>query len=605
MIPYFYTCIAIMVTDIFNSYYLNHDCSIDTITKILSNDLLRSFFASGAYTVFGTVDIGTRIGAIWFLPAMFFATIIFQLLLEYMEDDRTVGILSGAIALAGYISAKFIWLPFSVQSGMMASFFIWIGYYIKKQRLLDQLKWYHYVIAQLILLFGISNNYCSIAFVVADISDMLLSIPVGLSGCLLIYLISKIDLKGRVLEYIGKISLAVLCTHLYALETMGAYLNIVLDKAGLSGNSRVWAFILEEIFFAVCTAFAIETIKKRIKTINERLQERHWGLDKRRDVAIDVAKGLFIIMMLIGHFKIDSVLRSIIYSCHMIAFVVFSGYFYKRDRSLWKSVVHIIHIFLFPYLIFVFCSILMSYQNINYTFLKEICIRYLLGMSFSQNLFSDIPSVGTVYFILMLAAIRLIYLFVDHGIKSEELKLLVVACISLLGMKLGRNGFWMPWSIDIACYAMIFYQIGIYFRKYDLLAKVRDFHLAYFILTLIWVYMIYMGSMEIAVRNYGRYGLVILGSVAGVLLVYKLSAYISGTLPVITKFLTLISENSMVILIVHTLLDGVIRDLLAYRFNSENVLYMIGVVLLQIAVSWIIKEVILKARMTHLKVSAK
>lgn len=138
------------------------------------------------------IDLGTRIGAIWFLPAIFFAIIIFQILLKYITDDRTLGAYSGLISFAGYLSARFIWLPFSIQSGMMACFFLWMGYEIKKKNLLDHLKWYHYLIAQLILLFGIFHNYCNISFVTADISDLFISIPVGLSGCLLIYGISKI-----------------------------------------------------------------------------------------------------------------------------------------------------------------------------------------------------------------------------------------------------------------------------------------------------------------------------------------------------------------------------------------------------------------------------
>ena len=64
MVPYFYTCAAIILTDVFNSYYLNRDGSIETITGILGRDLLRSFFASGSYKTFGTINLGTRIGAI-------------------------------------------------------------------------------------------------------------------------------------------------------------------------------------------------------------------------------------------------------------------------------------------------------------------------------------------------------------------------------------------------------------------------------------------------------------------------------------------------------------------------------------------------------------
>lgn len=234
MLPYFYTCLAIIIADVFNSYYLNQDSSINTISNILGRDLLRSFFASGTYRTFGGIELGTRIGAIWFLPAILFAIIIFEILLNCIIDNRSVGIISGIIALLGYLSAQFIWFPFSIQSGMMACFFLWIGYVIKQQKLLDNIRWYHYIIAQLVLLFGIFNNYCNIDFATADISDIFISIPVGLSGCLLIYFISKMDLKGRVFESIGKLSLTVLCTHLFALETMGSYFYGILNKGAVS-----------------------------------------------------------------------------------------------------------------------------------------------------------------------------------------------------------------------------------------------------------------------------------------------------------------------------------------------------------------------------------
>lgn len=144
MLPYFYTCLAIIIADVFNSYYLNQDSSINTISNILGRDLLRSFFASGTYRTFGGIELGTRIGAIWFLPAILFAIIIFEILLNCIIDNRSVGIISGIIALLGYLSARFIWFPFSIQSGMMACFFLWIGYVIKQQKLLDNIRWYHY-----------------------------------------------------------------------------------------------------------------------------------------------------------------------------------------------------------------------------------------------------------------------------------------------------------------------------------------------------------------------------------------------------------------------------------------------------------------------------
>lgn len=595
MCPYFYTCFTIIITDAINSYYLNRDGSIDTVTYLFSKDLLRSFFASGTHKTFGTIDLGTRIGAIWFLPAMFFAIVIFQLLLKHITDDRYLGMISAGIALAGYLLGRFIWLPFSIQSGMMACFFLWIGYEIKMQRLLDDLKWYHYIIAQLILLFGIYNGYCNIGFVTADISDIFISIPVGLSGSLFIYWISK-TMSGRILENIGKMSLTVLCTHLYALETMGMYFNKLLDRIGFGGNIRTWCFIFLEFAFALITAFGIEKLKKVVAPIIENLrkesQKRELSVYKERETAIDVAKGIFIISMLIGYFRINSMLRDIIYSCHMTAFIFFSGYFYKKENNMGKTVRHLLRSFLLPYIIFVAGVVVLNIQSVNMNYIIELVIQYSLGMSFSGKLLSEVPSVGPVYFILMLFIIQLLYLILDHLIKTEQHKLASVIYISVGGMVLGREQLWLPWSIDIACYSLIFYQIGVYFRKYDLLSKIKNNHMVYFILSPVWVYMIYAGSMEIAIRNYGQYGLMILGSVAGILLVYKLSTYISDTLPVTKELLRLTGESFFIVIIIHTLLNDKISHLVSYRFDMEYIPYLIIVVSVQVILSWVIKKVL-------------
>ena len=262
MIPYFVTCAAILFMDIYNAKTLYNDLSILNISKIAGKDLLRIFFASGGFTSFGSIDIGTRIGAIWFLPALFFATLMFQMVISLtMDSDVHAGFISAMIAIGGLLSARFIWFPFSIQSAALAVPFIWMGYFIRKENLLDRLKWYHFIVAQIILLYGIYAGYCDIGFVGASISDPLLSIPVGLSGCLLIYLLTNFC-KGKCLLYIGRESMTILCTHLFILETFWDYIQRWLISFHLSGNSLVWARcllnILLSIFFAVITKWIIK-----------------------------------------------------------------------------------------------------------------------------------------------------------------------------------------------------------------------------------------------------------------------------------------------------------------------------------------------------------
>lgn len=594
MIPYFLTCIAVLITDVINNYLIS-DTSIETISNIIGADLTRSFFGSGAITNFGDVELGTRIGAIWFLPAIFFATFFFQLILNNYENrDDISGILSALIAAFGYISARFIWLPFSVQSGMMATFFIWIGYEIKKKKIISQLKWYHYIIAQLILLLGINTGYCNIGFVVAYINDWIISTLVGISGCILIYLIS-IKYKGRILEYVGRKSLLVLCVHLYTLETMGIHFNHLLDEYSLQGNTRAWVLIIIEILFAVGLTMIIDLSIGFLKQININFFNQKYNTS--RDTTIDVLRGILIIMMLIGHFSINNNLQIIIYSCHMIAFVFFSGYFYNTSRGYSSNLKTMIKNFLKPYIVFIFLDMILNFNNWNTSYLKESLVRYLLGMSFSKSILKGIASIGPVYFVLLLFVVRFIYVFIDE-IKNEWGQWIAVLCISLFGYALGKMGYWLPWSIDVAMYCIIFYKLGLYFNKSGLIKFIKENSCIYFLLSPIWGYMIYIGGMEIATRNYGQYGITIIGSIIGVLTIYIFAEYINRNVFIIKELLGIFGKESMVVLILHTLLDSRIRNIVSLRFDTDHFTFMFLTILIQLSlvIIFILGKRIVKAR---------
>ena len=581
MIPYFLTCMAVLLTDVINNYLIS-DTSIETISNIIGADLARSFFGSGAITNFGDVELGTRIGAIWFLPAIFFATFFFQLILNYYENrDDISGILSALIAAFGYISARFIWLPFSVQSGMMATFFIWIGYEIKKKKIISQLKWYHYIIAQLILLLGINTGYCNIGFVVAYINDWIISTLVGISGCILIYLIS-IKYKGRILEYVGRKSLLVLCVHLYTLETMGIHFNHLLDEYSLQGNTRAWVLIIIEILFAVGLTMIVDLSIGFLKQINIDFFNQKYNTS--RDTTIDVLRGILIIMMLIGHFSINNNLRIIIYSCHMIAFVFFSGYFYNTSRGYSSNLKITIKNFLKPYIVFIFLDMILNFNNWNTSYLKESLVRYLLGMSFSKSILKGIASIGPVYFVLLLFVVRFIYVFIDE-IKNEWGQWIAVLCISLFGYALGKMGYWLPWSIDVAMYCIIFYKLGLYFNKSGLIKFIKENSCIYFLLSPIWGYMIYIGGMEVATRNYGQYGITIIGSIIGVLTIYIFAEYINRNVFIIKELLGIFGKESIIILILHTLVDGKIKNIVSLRFDSNHFTFMFLVILIQLSLA--------------------
>ncbi len=109
-----------------------------------------------------------RIGAIWFLSALFWA----RLLLHFFAKLPYTFIWVIACFLVGYSSSRYVWLPWSIQAGMCAVAFLYLGYLAKKYDVLDFVKHapYIWIIALLIWIADIAffggmsmamNNYGS------------------------------------------------------------------------------------------------------------------------------------------------------------------------------------------------------------------------------------------------------------------------------------------------------------------------------------------------------------------------------------------------------------------------------------------------------------
>ena len=107
---------------------------------------------------------------------MFFALLIFRLLLQWTEDLRILGVVTFLIAAVGYVTGPLLWLPFSVQSGMFSTFFLWLGYVAKRYDLVKRLKWYIALPALAIFVFGAYKGISPVWVVTASATVIYLSI---------------------------------------------------------------------------------------------------------------------------------------------------------------------------------------------------------------------------------------------------------------------------------------------------------------------------------------------------------------------------------------------------------------------------------------------
>lgn len=134
---------------------------------------------------------------------------------------------------------------------------------------------------------------------------------------------------------------------------------------------------------------------------------------------------------------------------------------------------------------------------------------------------------------------------------------------------------------------IVFYKLGVYFNQSGLLKFAKENSCIYFLISPIWVYMIYTGGMEIATRNYGQYGITIIGSIMGVVTIYIFAEYINQNMSFLKKLLRIFGQESMVVLVLHTLLDSRIRNIVSLRFDSEHFTFMFLTILIQLSLAMI------------------
>lgn len=216
LIPYIFSCICIIAGAFIRDVVSGH-------SEMLIPDMRKWLFASAYASGQEYTDpfVIPSIGAIWFLPAMFFATIIVRRCISYKYRLFLIII----IAYVGYATSQKIWLPFSVQAGMTAAVFLFGGWQCKKKNVFNRKLPVDIEIGMLAvwifcIIFGgrlyLVRNY---------FGNGLLDVAGAFCACYLVVKFSTWIEKGAsricsILAFLGKNSLIILCFHTIELKLM-------------------------------------------------------------------------------------------------------------------------------------------------------------------------------------------------------------------------------------------------------------------------------------------------------------------------------------------------------------------------------------------------
>lgn len=260
LVPYYITggiiCFLVFWADVFRKMW----------ERILP-DLCSMFIAVLCGSCFKVFDVIDGVGALWFLWALFWASVLVKLLIPYKWGAVYICILS----VFSYISTRYFWLPLSIQPGICASIFVYLGVRLQRVNWNEALNWKRAFGAFVVFLLEvIFNIHLDMGQNIYDYG--IVSVLGAICCCYFIFYISNLLSYTNLKKYciiMGQYSLPILCIHQIEMKVFpwGVVLHI-LEKVGFDRWFNLIVIGVRIVGFYICIKLWIKLssiIKKSSK----------------------------------------------------------------------------------------------------------------------------------------------------------------------------------------------------------------------------------------------------------------------------------------------------------------------------------------------------
>ncbi len=285
-------------------------------------------------------------------------------------------------------------------------------------------------------------------------------------------------------------------------------------------------------------------------------------MTKKRVESIDIAKGIGILLVILGHLTVDGqMVRFVIFTFHMPLFFMLSGVFADKKQNLADGAAKLVRTLLVPYLFVVVCDFawlsILALKDGKLDFGGQLKHMLLCAAGLDKTYNS------AVWFLFALFIIKAAFLLINQ-IESKVAKEGVVLAISAIGIafiltrrffEIGERYLYLS---ALGCF--VFYSAGYFLR--DIILNLENsvqknkIHLALAPVSLGVVVLIAQIKQMFIVHVY-RYTdhplLMLVAAVCGTYATVVLSAFIATSLKAerLKKALIFFGKNSIVILMIH------------------------------------------------------
>lgn len=276
---------------------------------------------------------------------------------------------------------------------------------------------------------------------------------------------------------------------------------------------------------------------------------------------IDIAKGIGILLVLIGHIDWGNyILTNTIYSFHMPLFFVIAGYTFnyeKYEKNIKMLITSKFKSLMLPYIAFSSILIIFSWNQLENKNAFQILYTIAYGIGVKFPIWIMVP----LWFLPALFVAIILHFFVLKLTRKNNryIRLLIIVIFSLIGYFITQyynKGLYCLWSIDLALMSLIFIYIGMKCREYKLVENIDKLKIYKKICIAIVIIIIdsfivkYNGRVDMNVRLFGNVLEFYCSGIMMSLLIIIFSKILDNT-KILSKSFSIVGQNSLYLLGLH------------------------------------------------------
>lgn len=314
---------------------------------------------------------------------------------------------------------------------------------------------------------------------------------------------------------------------------------------------------------------------------------------KNRLEYLDIARGIAMISIVLGHMGVRSFNR-VVFTYHLPIFFIISGFFINTRDDNATFIKKKVKTLIIPYII-ACIGVILSAVFMNLVFddgvgtvdvVKRWGVASLYGAGDSYTEPFKVQGIGAIWFLLATFwAVIILKLLLK---ANKWVRVAVVFALFYLGMWTRDKFFWFPLSIQAGFTALLFLYIGYLLRESKDLLPIIPKEIAVFgtvFALVVWLQFIKnFQSFWLVHSDIGRGFIDIFGSLSGCLIIVLISMLIEKKVKFLRVPLAFFGRNSLIFLIAHiieldtfrwwALLDKIFPDGLPQKYYIPSVIVL-------------------------------